>query len=324
MIALAKPRPLFEPGSAEVESFAMDAIAGLTADPKSLPPKYFYDEIGSRLFEEITRQPEYYPTRCELEILHRHARDIAALLPDDAALIEFGSGAATKARILLQAASNKIAAYMPVDISGEFLEREAAELRRAFPALTVAPVVADFMQPFALPAVVGRKPKAGFFPGSTIGNLEPHEAARFLRAAGVLLGPGALMIIGVDLVKDADVLNAAYNDEARVTEAFNLNLLHRMNRELGTDFDPTAFEHHAFYNRAHRRIEMHLASRRRQKVSVVGQSIEFRVGETIHTENSYKYTQGSFAALARGAGWAPVEMWTDRCNLFSVHVLRRR
>lgn len=324
MAALARPRPLFEPGNAETESFAADAIAGLTARPKRLPPKYFYDEPGSRLFEKITRQPEYYPTRCELEILRLHARDIAALLPADAALIEFGSGAATKARILLQASDRTISAYVPVDISGDFLGREATELRRAFPALTIAPVVADFMQPFALPAIVGGKARAGFFPGSTIGNLEPRDAARFLRAAGTLLGSGAFLIIGVDLVKDSRVLNEAYNDRAGVTEAFNLNLLHRMNRELDADFDPTAFEHHAFYNRAWRRIEMHLASLKRQKVRVAGESIEFRAGETIHTENSYKYTQGSFAALARGAGWLPAEMWTDRRNLFSVHVLRRR
>lgn len=321
MVALAKSRPLFHAESHEAALFAVDAVAGLTATPKRIAPKYFYDHEGSRLFEEITRQPEYYPTRCELEILRAHAGDIANLIRDDAMLIEFGSGAATKVKILLEAAASKLAAYIPVDISGEFLEREAAELRKAFPALTVAPVTADFMHPFDLPATAAGKTRAGFFPGSTIGNLEPHDAAAFLRHAGTLLGHNSLLIIGVDLVKDADVLNAAYNDKAGVTEAFNINLLTRMNRELAADFRLENFEHHAFYNRERRRIEMHLASLKRQKVKVAGQTIDFRAGDTIHTENSYKYTPGSFSALARGSGWSPVDMWTDKENLFSVHVL---
>jgi dimethylhistidine N-methyltransferase len=320
MAALAK-RVEFVPESHDAALFAADAVAGLTATPKHVSPKYFYDREGSRLFEEITRQPEYYLTRCELEILQTHATDIAALLPDDAVLIEFGSGAATKAKILLQAAAPKIAAYIPVDISGAFLEQEAAELRKAFPTLTVSPVVADFMHPFALPDIAADKPRVGFFPGSTIGNLEPHDAAAFLRHAGELLGHSALLIIGVDLVKDAGILNAAYNDAAGVTEAFNLNLLTRMNRELAADFRRESFEHHAFYNRERRRIEMHLASLKRQKVRVAGQVIDFRAGDTIHTENSYKYTPGSFGALARGSRWTPLRMWTDSDGLFSVHAL---
>jgi dimethylhistidine N-methyltransferase len=321
MGALAKPRVEFVAESHEAALFAADAVAGLTEMPKRIPPKYFYDDEGSRLFEEITRQPEYYPTRSELEILQANAGEIAKLMPDDAALVEFGSGAATKAKILLEAAAPKIAAYVPVDISGEFLEREAAELRKAFPALTVAPVVADFMQPFDLPKIAANKPRAGFFPGSTIGNLEPHDAAAFLRHAATLLGHGAVLIVGVDLVKDAEILNAAYNDKAGVTEDFNFNLLTRMNRELAADFRRENFEHHAFYNRERRRIEMHLASLKRQKVRVAGQTIDFRAGDTIHTENSYKYTAGSFSALARGSQWIPLQMWTDKDNLFSVHAL---
>jgi dimethylhistidine N-methyltransferase len=321
MGALAKPRLVFNAESHEAALFAVDAVGGLTATPKNIPPKYFYDRKGSQLFEDITRQPEYYPTRCELDILNAHAPDMAALIPESAVLVEFGSGAATKAKILLEAAAPKIAAYVPVDISGEFLEREAAELRKAFPALTVAPVVADFMQPFDLPKIAVQKPRVGFFPGSTIGNLEPHDAAAFLRHAATLLGHSAVLIVGVDLVKDPDILNAAYNDKAGVTEAFNFNLLTRMNRELAADFQPENFEHHAFYNREKRRIEMHLASLKRQKVRVAGQVIDFRAGDTIHTENSYKYTPGSFSALARGSRWSPLAMWTDKDSLFSVHAL---
>jgi len=321
MSALARPRPLFIAESHETELFAADVVAGLTATPKRIPPKYFYDCEGSRLFEEITRQPEYYLTRAEMEILRDRRTEIAALIPDGAVLVEFGSGAATKAKILLEATVAKIFAYIPVDISGEFLAQEAGELRRDFPTLTVAPVVADFMQPFDLPQIAADKPRVGFFPGSTIGNLEPHDAAAFLRHAGTLLGHNALMIVGVDLVKDPDILNAAYNDKAGVTEAFNLNLLSRMNRELAADFQCENFEHHAFYNRERRRIEMHLASLKRQKVRVAGQVIDFRAGDTIHTENSYKYTPGSFSALVRGSRWMPLQIWTDTDSLFSVHTL---
>lgn len=324
MGALAKSSPVFKADSQEIAAFAADALSGLTATPKRISPKYFYDHEGSRLFDEITRQPEYYPTRCELEILRDHAPDMVKLIPDGAVLIEFGSGSATKAKIMLQAADSKVSAYIPVDISGEYLEREAAELGNAFPALNVTPVIADFMHPFELPDIAAGKTKVGFFPGSTIGNLEPHDAAAFLRHAGALLGHGSLLIIGVDLVKDPDILNAAYNDQAGVTEAFNFNLLARMNRELAADFRRDTFEHHAFYNREKRRIEMHLASLKRQKVRVAGQVIDFRAGDTIHTESSYKYTPGSFSALARGAHWNPVQMWTDSQNLFSVHALTHK
>ncbi len=320
MAALAKRIASPEAEGAE-PSEADEIVQGLSASPKRIAPKFFYDSEGSRLFDEITRLPEYYPTRSEVEILAAHAKDIAALLPDKAALIEFGSGASTKARILLRA-SPQVAAYVPVDISRDFLEREAADLRRDFPQLTVRPVAADFTKPFALPDDIRRLPHAGFFPGSTIGNFEPHEACAFLQHARRIIGAGGLLIIGVDLIKDREVLHAAYNDSRGVTEQFNLNLLQRLNREFGADFNPAAFEHHAFYNRERNRIEMHLASLRRQKVRIAGSVIDFRSGETIHTENSYKYSPESFLSLARGAGWLPVTMWTDARKYFSVHVLR--
>jgi dimethylhistidine N-methyltransferase len=301
-------------------SLAREIIAGLTARPKLISPKYFYDEAGAQLFEAITETAEYYPTRCEMAILHERAAEIARFIPDGGALVEFGSGSSKKARVLI-AAAPAIAAYVPVDISSKMLIREAQELRRDRPQLAVLPVEADFTQPFTLPAEVAGFPRTGFFPGSTIGNFEPHEACAFLRHAGRMLGTGATLIIGVDLVKDAGILNAAYNDAAGITAKFNLNLLTRINRELNANFDLASFSHHAFYNSERHRIEMHLASKKRQKVKVAGRLIEFRPGETIHTENSYKYTLDSFAALARGSGWTPLSAWTDAGANFSIHAL---
>jgi L-histidine Nalpha-methyltransferase len=301
-------------------SFAADVVAGLTAKPKWLPPKYFYDRAGSALFDRITRLPEYYLTRAELAILHDHAPEMASLFPPRCALVEFGAGSSRKASVLLRAAA-KVEAYVPVDISGEFLRRDAAQLCRDFPRVAVHPLIADFTRRFALPAAIAALPPVGFFPGSTIGNFEPHEAAEFLRHAGTMLGAGALLVIGVDLVKDPEVLYRAYNDAAGVTAQFNLNLLTRINRELGANFHLAAFEHHALYNGEKSRIEMHLASTKRQRVRVAGTSIDFRAGETIHTENSYKYTIESFQALAAGSGWSPLQVWID--GLFGVHALRR-
>jgi dimethylhistidine N-methyltransferase len=312
-----------EPHSPETSDFAADVLAGLTATPKRLPPKYFYDSVGSALFERITTLPEYYPTRSEIGILTKHAADIAALIPADAALIEFGSGSSTKTRILLSAAAT-LEAYVPVDISGEFLREQAASLRREYPAIAMLPVAADFTKPFALPAAAAHLPRVGFFPGSTIGNFEPHEAAAFLRHAGRILGRGATFIVGVDLVKDQQVLQRAYNDADGVTAQFNLNVLARINRELGGKFNLACFEHHAFFNRERSRIEMHLASVKRQRVKLLGECIEFRAGETIHTENSYKYSLESFTCLARGAGWTPLAAWTDAAGNFSVHALTLR
>ena len=312
--ALRAPKPI-EPAN----SFAAEVIAGLTADPKRLPPKYFYDLVGSGLFDRITRLPEYYPTRSELALLEAHAPAMASLVPPGAALIEFGSGSSRKARILLRAAVG-VEAYAPIDISGDFLREDAVRLRRDFPHLAIHPVVADFTALTESPTEIAQKPRVGFFPGSTIGNFEPHEAVAFLQRAARILGVGSTLLVGVDLVKASDVLHRAYNDAEGVTAKFNLNLLMRMNRELGGNFDLAAFEHRAFYNAEQSRIEMHLASMRRQKVRIGNATIEFRAGETIHTENSYKYSIGSFQTLARRAGWSSLAVWTD--GLFSIHALR--
>jgi dimethylhistidine N-methyltransferase len=320
MVALARSQPQQPPGAeaADHEHFSADVLHGLAKTPKRVPAKYFYDDAGSLLFERITDLPEYYPTRCEMSILRERAGEIAKLIPDGAALVEFGAGANKKARILLQAAP-QIGVYVPVDICGEMIAREAAELRPDFPQLKVIPVTADFTQDFDLPAEVKAAPlRVGFFPGSTIGNFEPHEAAKFLRHAGRILGPGAILIIGVDLIKPVEVLKAAYNDKAGITAKFNLNLLKRINRELGCTFKLDCFEHHAFYNRERNRIEMHLASLKRQKVKVLGDTFDFRAGETIHTENSYKYSVDSLRALARGVGWLPAGVWTDKQGYFSI------
>ena len=317
MVALARSL-LAQPQNAERAAFAADVVAGLSAAPKHLPAKYFYDATGSGLFERITELPEYYPTRCELQILRERGAEIASFIPAGSALVEFGSGSSRKARVLLRAAP-RLAAYVPVDICGEMIEQEAAELRPDFPGLSVLPVTADICFPFTLPekARVAAH-RVGFFPGSTIGNFEPHEAAGFLRNAARILGRGATLIVGADLTKDAAVLNAAYNDAQGVTAKFNRNLLVRINRELGGTFKVDTFEHHAFYNIERHRVEMHLASLKRQRVKVAGETFEFRAGETIHTENSYKYTAHSLGALARGAGWLPAGLWTDPRKYFSL------
>ena len=304
----------------EQETFLADVIAGLSDNPKRLGAKYFYDAAGSRLFEEITGLPEYYPTRTEMGILHRDAARLMGELAPGTALVEFGSGSTAKVRVLLDAAPS-LAAYVPVDISAEFLGAEATRLQDDYPHLKVLPVAADFTGLFELPPQVRGRPLVGFFPGSTIGNFEPHEADAFLRRAARILGPSSRFIVGVDLVKDERVLHAAYNDAAGVTARFNLNVLTRINRELGADFDLDAFAHRAFFNSARSRIEMHLQSLARQQVRVARRTIPFRAGETIHTENSYKYTLDSFSALARGSGWTPLSAWTDSGANFSMHVL---
>jgi dimethylhistidine N-methyltransferase len=299
--------------------FAREAIGDLSQKPKKLSPKYFYDSTGSELFEAITKLPEYYPTRTELSILRDRGNEIAALIPKGAALVEFGAGATTKVRLLLEKC--EIGAYVPVDISGDFLKEQADALRRDFPGLAVYPVAADFTAPFALPATIANMPKVGFFPGSTLGNFEPHEACAFLRTAREILGQGAQMIIGVDLEKDERVLYDAYNDAAGVTAQFNLNVLVRINRELGGNFDLSSFTHRAIYNRERHRIEMHLISKKPQSVRLLGTNLAFRAGESIHTESSYKYSIDRFNALARGSGWTPRASWTDPAGMFSVHAL---
>jgi dimethylhistidine N-methyltransferase len=313
--ALAKAHRFDE----QTTAFAGDVIDNLSQHPKRLSPKYFYDATGSELFEQITLLPEYYPTRTELGILRDRASEIAAIIPEGAALVEFGAGATTKVRLLLEQCA--FGAYVPVDISGDFLKAQADALRKDFPALSVYPVAADFTAPFALPDAVKAMPKVGFFPGSTLGNFEPHEACAFLRSAREILGEGARMVIGVDLEKDERVLYDAYNDAAGVTARFNLNVMVRINRELGGNFDTNAFMHRAIYNRDRHRIEMHLIAKKAQTVRVLGRSFSFRAGETIHTESSYKYSLDRFKALAQGSGWTPRESWTDPAGMFSVHAL---
>ena len=313
--ALAKAHPFDEKTSV----FARDVIEDLSQHPKRLSPKYFYDATGSELFEQITVLPEYYPTRTELTILRDRSREISAFIPKGAALVEFGAGATTKVRLLLNECA--FSAYVPVDISGDFLKSQADTLRADFPDLEVHPVIADFTAPFELPAAVSAMPKVGFFPGSTLGNFEPHEACAFLRSAREILGQGARMVIGVDLEKDERVLYDAYNDAAGVTARFNLNVLHRINRELGGDLDVNAFIHRAIYNRERHRIEMHLISKKALTARILGRNFSFRAGESIHTESSYKYSLDRFNALARGSGWTPLESWTDAAGMFSVHAL---
>ncbi|WP_246696754.1 L-histidine N(alpha)-methyltransferase [Methylobacterium planeticum] len=302
--------------------FLADVLAGFAKPQKQLAAKYFYDAAGSDLFEAITRLPEYYPTRTELGILDARGAEIAAALPRGASLVEFGSGSTVKVRRLLRHLP-ELAAYVPVDVSESFLRSEAEALRADFPRLRVEPVAADFTQPFTLPQDLGGAAFAGFFPGSTIGNFEPLEAARLLAQFGQELGAGASLIVGVDLVKDPSVLEAAYDDRAGVTAAFNRNLLTRINRELAGDFDPERFQHRAVFNAAASRIEMHLVSTRAQTVTVAARRFAFVEGETIHTENSYKYTIDSFRSLALQAGWTSAAVWTDPQALFSVHALTR-
>jgi dimethylhistidine N-methyltransferase len=313
--ALAKAHAFDEATSV----FAGDVIEHLEQHPKRLSPKYFYDAAGSELFEQITVLPEYYPTRTELGILRGRGGEIADIIPKGAALVEFGAGATTKVRLLLE--NCDFGAYAPVDISGDFLNAQADALRQDFPGLAVYPVAADFTAPFALPADISAMPKVGFFPGSTLGNFEPHEASAFLRSAREILGVGAQMIIGVDLEKNERLLYDAYNDAAGVTARFNLNVLVRINRELGGNFDLSAFMHRSVYNRDRHRIEMHLISKKSQTVRILGRNFSFRPGESIHTESSYKYSLERFTALASESGWKVRESWTDKDRMFSVHAL---
>jgi dimethylhistidine N-methyltransferase len=307
------------------DSMAADILEGLRATPKRIAAKYFYDDTGSRLFDQITEQPEYYPTRTEIGILRNNAAAIAALIRPGAAIVEFGSGCAGKIRILLGAMTPRPSVYVPVDICASIVKDDAARVREDFSGLDVCPVAADFSRPFELPpAALSAPARVGFFPGSTIGNFEPHQAAAFFRDVGRTLGHDSILIVGVDLIKPTEILRAAYNDAAGITAKFNLNLLTRINRELGANFHLKQFEHHAFFNRERNRVEMHLASLKRQKVKVCGETIDFRVGETIHTENSYKYSVESFGALARGNGWTPLAVWKDPNDLFSVQAFTFR
>ncbi|MGZ6038954.1 MAG: ergothioneine biosynthesis protein EgtB [Phenylobacterium sp.] len=297
--------------------FEADVLSGLAKPQKAVPPKYFYDAEGSRLFEAITELPEYYPTRTEIGLLRRIAPEVAKLISPGAALVEFGSGASVKTRILLDAAP-QIGVYAPIDISLAALEEAAVAIRRDYPNLTVAPLLEDFTRALTLPVESQGLPVTGFFPGSTIGNFTPDEAQAFLEGARQLLGSGWRFLVGIDVVKDEATLVAAYDDAQGVTAAFNLNLLTRINRELGADFDLSAFRHKAVWNPQASRIEMHLESLKDQTVRVAGRAVRFAAGETIHTENSCKFTVEGFAALAAKAGWTLEASWLSEDPAFAV------
>ena len=303
-----------------MDDFKAEVLNGLSRASRQLSPKFFYDRKGSELFDAITELPEYYPTRTEIGILQEHGEAIADLLGQNCLLLELGSGSSKKIRVLLDAL--KPAVYMPVDISREHLLGSAEALAADYPALEVHAVCADYTTDFDLPFCQDHLPRVVFFPGSSIGNFEPSRALELLRRMAHHLEEGGRMLIGVDLKKDVELLHAAYNDSQQLTAAFNLNMLHRINRELDADFDVQAFNHHAFYNEPEGRVEMHLVSNKVQAVTVAGQLFEFAAGETIHTENSYKYSVEEFQVLAEGAGFVPEKVWTDDDKLFSVHCIR--
>lgn len=302
------------------DDFLREVIHGLGRHPRRIGPKFFYDEHGSRLFDTICRTPEYYPTRTEIGILERHVDDIARHIGKRCVLIEPGSGNSRKVRILLDRLKPR--AYLPVDISKNYLRSTAEHVAAEYPWLAVHAVCADYTAPLTLPACPPDVQRLVFFPGSTIGNFDPVPATAFLRNMVELAGPSGGLLIGVDLKKDPAVLHAAYNDAQGITAAFNLNLLTRINRELDADFDLARFQHRAFYSTGLGRIEMHLVSDDAQQVRVGERHFDFARDESIHTENSYKYSVDEFQALARHSGWTPVAVWTDPARLFSVHYLQ--
>ncbi len=311
---------VFETAATDARAvFLRDVLKGLSEAQKTLPCQYFYDAAGSDLFEQITTLPEYYPTRTEIAILNAHAAEIAASLGEHILMVEYGAGASTKTRILLDALQLP-AGYVPIDVSEEFLLHTAQALRTDYPDLPVHPVVGDFMIRFGLPNESKGRP-VGFFPGSTIGNLSDDDILRFMSSARDLLGDASQFLIGVDLRKDADILVPAYDDAAGVTASFNLNLLTRINHELGADFDPSSFEHRAIWNDAASRIEMHLVSQRSQDVQVGGRTIHFDARETIHTENSRKFSIDSLTPLFEQTGWNLNKQWLDERHYFAVLLL---
>ncbi len=321
-VRLARDLPKARTGrrNDETTDFLSDLKAALSRPQKSISPKWFYDETGSRLFEDITELPEYYPTRTETALLTHIAPDLAAIVPDGAVMLEFGSGASAKTRLLLDAAP-QLFAYAPMDISEDALASAAKSIARDYPTLKVTPIVGDFTQPLPLPDFAADRGLVGFFPGSTIGNFTPDEARRFLGAVRALLGPDAALIVGVDLVKSPEILIAAYDDAQGVTAAFNKNLLVRANRELGADFDLKGFSHSARWNADRARIEMHLVSLVDQTVTVGGERFHFAAGETLHTENSHKFTVPGFEALATSSGWRVTRQWTSASPQFAIFVL---
>jgi dimethylhistidine N-methyltransferase len=311
---------LSEPSPTDTDGFAQAFFDALRTRPHSISPKYFYDAPGSVLFDRICELPEYYPTRTEAALLRTHVGEMAELAGSGAEIVEFGAGSLQKVRTLLDAFDDP-AAYFPIDISGEHLIAAAGRLSADYPSLDVHPVVADYTHRLMLPArsgLAGRK--IGFFPGSTIGNFMPDEALAFLRRAAQVLRGGA-MVLGVDLVKSPGLLHAAYNDADGITAQFNLNLLARANRELGTKLDLTKFEHYAFYNAPHQRIEMHLVNLKTQMVNLDGEEVRWPEGQSLHTEYSHKFTVEGLRRLAVEAGFEPKAVWVDAERLFSIHWL---
>ncbi|MCP1468874.1 dimethylhistidine N-methyltransferase [Sphingobium sp. OAS761] len=301
-------------------AFLRDIVQGLSAARKATPPIWFYDRRGSELFEDITNLPEYYPTRTETALLQRHGADFARAIGRGRAVVEFGAGSARKTPHLLRAIDP--AAYVPIDISGDFLRASSSVLARSFPALPVLPLVGDFNGPLTLPAQVDGLPRLGFFPGSTIGNMEPSAAVDLLRAMRDLLGDDAMLLIGMDRIKDRDRLIAAYDDAQGVTAAFNLNLAKRINRELEGDLPVDGLAHRAIWNDDKARVEMHLEAIRPLHFHVAGHCFTMAAGETIHTESSHKYGPRDARLLLRAGGWNPVEEWTDAEGLFSLMLAR--
>jgi dimethylhistidine N-methyltransferase len=297
---------------------------GMASKPKSIPSRFFYDEAGSELFEEITRLDEYYPTRTEMDILKTQSAQIASELGSNCLLVEFGSGSSLKTELILDKLDAP-AGYVPIDISPTALDEATSRLKHRYPKLKVVSVVADFSQPIALPGALSQFRRAGFFPGSTIGNLHPADAIALLSNFRDTLGPNSILLVGIDLQKNIQVLRAAYNDARGVTAAFNLNLLHRANKEADANFDVTAFRHEAIYDEQQGRIEMHLVSKRAQSVTIGGVRYSFEEGEIIHTENSYKYTLDSYRSLAAQSGWRTTCIMTDAKHYFAVflHVSNR-
>ncbi len=308
------------PVNSHEDEFASEVLQGLEQENKSIPSRFLYDAKGSDLFEEITDVKEYYPTRTEITLLKKYSDEIAAITDEDVALIEFGSGSSRKTKYVIDALNN-LHSYVPIDISDSALEGARQDLNECFPELVINPIHADFTQPFDLHEVLQNTYHLGFFPGSTIGNFEKNDAISFLKSAKQILGPKSGLVVGVDLQKNSEILIPAYDDAEGVTAAFNLNLLSRINRELGGNIDLSTFRHKAIYNSGAQRIEMHLESLENQEASILGQKFSFQKGETIHTENSHKYTTDSFCALVEAAGWKRLKYWTDDANLFSIHYL---
>jgi L-histidine N-alpha-methyltransferase len=299
------------------ELFRQDVIAGLSAQRKTLPCRWLYDERGSELFEQITRLPEYYPTRVETGILRSNAGEIASFIGKGATVVEYGAGAGIKTEILM-AALEAPRLYVPVDISGDFLDQAVISMRHRFPNIGIRPIVADFTEPFEIPDAIPLKGRSAFFPGSTIGNLDHAETVTFLRRVHRHVGSKGTAVIGADLTKDIRILLAAYDDRQGVTATFNLNLLARINRELEADFKLERFAHQARWNKINSAVEMHLVSLEAQSVIVDGQIFHFAAGEAIHTETSRKYSVRTLSAIVESAGWYIEDMWTDSRQSFGV------